>query len=162
MVLTGSWKWLCLGLNFWDVRTRILTFLGRFPRICRRNIVQLPGHTATGGGSIPPEICITVQKPDIVIIDKFNKCMHLFENTEKRHKYAHFVTVCPSGEIKCTLACFEVSSRGMLTPRNSNHLHTSISLHKEALNYHCSRKISLYRAFCILSTYGSAGATIFS
>ena len=42
---------------------------------------DLPGHTAAGGGSIPPEICITVQKPDIVIIDKSSKDVHLFELT---------------------------------------------------------------------------------
>ena len=31
---------------------------------------ETPGHTAPGGGSIPPELCVTVQKPDIVIIEK--------------------------------------------------------------------------------------------
>ena len=30
-------------------------------------------------GSIPPELCITVEKPDIVIQDKTNKFIHLFE-----------------------------------------------------------------------------------
>ena len=33
---------------------------------------DLPGHTV-GAGSLPPEICITTQKPDIVIIDKKQK-----------------------------------------------------------------------------------------
>ena len=30
---------------------------------------DLPEHTAAGGGSIPPEICVTAEKPDIVILD---------------------------------------------------------------------------------------------
>ena len=88
---------------------------------------------------MPPEICITVQKPDIVIIDKKDKSVHIFELTcpleqhiEKRHleksnKYAHFVTDCSSGTMKCQVTCFEISSRGLITPRNSEHLHT---LHK--------------------------------
>ena len=39
---------------------------------------DLPGYTV-GAGSIPPELCITVEKPDIVIQDKINKFIHLFE-----------------------------------------------------------------------------------
>ena len=39
---------------------------------------DLPGYTV-GAGSIPPELCITVEKPDIVIQDKKNKFIHLFE-----------------------------------------------------------------------------------
>ena len=56
-----------------------------------------------GGGSVPPELCITAQKPDIMIQDKTNKSVHLFElsvpietngNIDKRHteksdRYAH-------------------------------------------------------------------------
>ena len=41
---------------------------------------DLPGHTV-GAGSLPPEICITAQKPDIVIIDKKQKILHIFELT---------------------------------------------------------------------------------
>ena len=62
--------------------------------------------------------------------------MHLFELTcpleehiEKRHKeksdkYAHFVTDCTNESMSCHLTCFEVSSRGLITPRNSQHIHT--------------------------------------
>ena len=124
---------------------------------------DIPGHTAPGGGSIPPEICITVQKPDIVIIDKVNKVMHLFELTcpleehiEKRHqdkenKYAHFVADCSSGEMKCTLTCFEVSSRGLITPRNSDHLHTLHKFTKKGI------KLSVFKknisALSVLSSF---------
>ena len=39
---------------------------------------DLPGHTV-GGGSVPPELCNTVQKPDIVIQDKKTKSPQIFE-----------------------------------------------------------------------------------
>ena len=41
---------------------------------------DLPGYTV-GAGSIPPELCITVEKSDIVIQDKKNKFIHLFESS---------------------------------------------------------------------------------
>ena len=97
----------------------------------------MPGHTAPGGGSIPPELCVTVQKPDIVILNKHEKTIHLFElicplekyidtrHTEKSNKYFHFTTDIT--EYKCKVNCFEVSSRGYISARN----HTTLSaLHK--------------------------------
>ena len=98
---------------------------------------DLPGHLAPGGGSIPPEICVTAEKPDIVILNNHKKEIHLFEltcpselNIEKRHleksnKYAHFIRDCT--DYKCTVNCFKVSSKGFLTTRN--HL-TLKTLHK--------------------------------
>ena len=65
---------------------------------------DLEGHTAAGGGSIPPELCVTTLKPDIVILNDKAKTIHLFEltcpsehnieqrHTEKSNKYAHFTT----------------------------------------------------------------------
>ena len=53
---------------------------------------DLPGHTV-GAGSLPPEICITAQKPDIVIIDKKQKILHIFELTvpfEQNNEQRHF------------------------------------------------------------------------
>ena len=94
---------------------------------------DLTGHTAPGGGSIPPELCVTVQKPDIVILDKHNKTIHLFEltcpleehidtrHTEKSNKYAHFVTDITG--YQCSVDAFEVSSRGFISTRN----HTTLS-----------------------------------
>ena len=55
---------------------------------------DLPGHEANGGGTIPPEICVTNLKPDIVILDKLKKDLHIFEltcplerNIEERHTF---------------------------------------------------------------------------
>ena len=98
---------------------------------------DLPGHTAAGGGSIPPELCVTTLKPDIVILNDQAKTIHLFEltcpsetnieqrHTEKSNKYAHFTT--DISDYKCKVDAFEVSSKGFLTPRN----HTTLAtLHK--------------------------------
>ena len=53
---------------------------------------DLPEHTAAGGGSMPPEICITTLKPDIVIQEKTTNNINIFEltcplieNIEARH-----------------------------------------------------------------------------
>ena len=98
---------------------------------------DLPGHTAPGGGSIPPELCVTAQKPDIVIIDNHKKVIHLYEltcpaernidtrNTEKSNKYAHFTTDIT--HLSCKVNCFEVSTKGFLSTRNHSTLNT---LHK--------------------------------
>ena len=97
---------------------------------------DLPGHTV-GAGSLPPEICITTQKPDIVIIDKKQKILHIFEltvpfeqNIEQRHlekanKYAHFETDCT--DYNCNVTAFEVGSRGYISTRNHSAIYT---LHK--------------------------------
>ena len=98
---------------------------------------DLPEHTAPGGGTIPPELCVTSQKPDIVIIDNHNKKLHIFEltcpseehidtrNTEKSNKYAHFSTDITG--YSCIVNCFEVSSKGYISTRNHTTLKT---LHK--------------------------------
>ena len=98
---------------------------------------DLPGHTAQGGGSIPPEFCVTPEKPDIVIIDNHKKIIHLYEltcpseknietrHTEKSNKYSHFTTDITL--YTCKVNCFEVSSKGFLTSRNHSTLNT---LHK--------------------------------
>ena len=49
---------------------------------------DLPGHTADGGGTVPADICVTVHKPDLVIIDEKNGSLHIIEltNLDTRHK----------------------------------------------------------------------------
>ena len=81
--------------------------------------------------AIPPEVCITQLKPDIVIIDKSKKSIDLFEltcplegNIDKRHqakcdKYAHFVMDCSSETMKCSVPCFDVLSSTIVSYNNS-------------------------------------------
>jgi hypothetical protein len=95
---------------------------------------DLPGWEATGGGTIPVELCMTNLKPDIVIIDPAKKKLHIFELTvplttnidqrhsEKSRKYAPFVTDITDHD--CTVNCFEVSSTGFISKRNNSTLST--------------------------------------
>ena len=101
---------------------------------------DLPGHTAPGGGSIPPELCVTSQKPDIVIIDNHKQTIHLFEltcpaeryidirNTEKSNKYAHLAIDLT--HLSCRVTCFEVSTKGFLSTRN----HSTLTIHFTSLS----------------------------
>ena len=98
---------------------------------------DLPGQQAAGGGTFPPDITITNLRPDVVLVDRESKQVHLFELTmpgegwiEQRHKqksdkYAHFATDCEP--YSCTVECFEVSNKGFISTRNHATLKT---LHK--------------------------------
>ena len=98
---------------------------------------DIGGHEAPGGGTVPPEVCVTNLKPDITIWDKEKNTFDMFEltvpldrNIEQRHtdktnKYAHFTTDITHITTKVT--AFEVSSTGHITPQNKTHLQ---SLHK--------------------------------
>ena len=104
---------------------------------------DLPGMEAPGGGTIPPELCVTRLKPDIVIVDTHTKTLHIYELTmpmmanidarhnEKTNKYSHFLTDI-SG-YKCNLNCFEVTSTGFVSTRNQKTLHKLHSLMRKDL-----------------------------
>ena len=95
---------------------------------------DLPGHTTPNGGSVPIDICVTPLKPDITILDKKNKTFNIFEltcplepniktrNQQKTDKYAHFLTDIEV--LKPTLNCFEIGSRGYVSPDNHSRLKT--------------------------------------
>ena len=98
---------------------------------------DLPGHQAAGGGTIPPTITITALRPDVVLVEREAKRLHLFEltmpgeqyiderNKQKSDKYAHFATDC--APYSCTVTCFEVSNKGFISTRNHE---TLKALHK--------------------------------
>ena len=90
-----------------------------------------------GNGTIPVDVCITTEKPDIVIIDEKRKTLNIFEltvpiewNIEKRNKskndkYAHFVKDIEN--YTTTVTAFEIGSRGYISSKNKDRLY---SLHK--------------------------------
>ena len=45
----------------------------------KRIIADVPGHTLPDGGTIPPEVVVTNQRPDIVMIDEKTGDFELFE-----------------------------------------------------------------------------------
>ena len=96
---------------------------------------DIQSHQAAGGGSIPPEICVTNLGPDIDVINVENNTVNLLEltcpseqNIDIRHKqkflkYDHSLRDIPQS----TLTCFKISSKGYISPRN----HTSLNfIHK--------------------------------
>ena len=97
----------------------------------------LPDWKAQGGGTIPPALCVTNLKPDIVILDEHKKIMHTYEltvplnmnidtrNKEKTQKYTPFMTYITG--FQCNINCFEVSSTGFILARNKS---TLLDLHK--------------------------------
>ena len=127
---------------------------------------DIPGFTV-GGGSIPPELCITAQKPDIVIEDKKNKVIHLFELTvplarnietrhiEKSNRYAHFLTDMRN-DYTCLVTAFEIGSLGYISPRNHSSLYTLHKFLKPGIKLTLFKKnlsaLSVYSSYYIFIT----------
>ena len=86
-------------LNFWRHNNIVNYVLQCLDPTKYKIYSDLPGHTI-GAGSVPPDVCITTQKPDIVILDEKVKTMQIFElsvpfeqnielrHTDKSNKYA--------------------------------------------------------------------------
>ena len=108
---------------------------------------DISGHQTSNGGTIPPSMTVTPLKPDIVIIDKKEKKAMIYEltcpfesNIHKQHnyksdKYAHFETDVKQYHTK--VVAFEVGSRGLLTPDNTQRLS---DLHKHYISKHIKKK----------------------
>ena len=83
---------------------------------------DLKGHQVSGCNTIPPEICVTSDRPDIVILEESTKKINILEltcpseenidkrNKDKLDKYAHFLTDITT--YTTFLTCFEVSMKG--------------------------------------------------
>ena len=92
----------------------------------------------SAGGTVPPNICVTNLKPDLVIINNINKTVKLFELTVpgelrletahklKYEKYQHFETT--TGPYQINVMPFEIGSHtGYINSDNKTSLTT---LHK--------------------------------
>ena len=89
---------------------------------------DLPGFRTANGGSIPATMCVTLQKPDVVIVDETKKEVHMFEltvnweslcdknNSYKNDKYAHFLTDITTH--KPSRTAFEIGVRGHISKEN--------------------------------------------
>ena len=65
---------------------------------------DIPSYILSGGGTVPPHVLVTAEKPDLVIIDRMEEKMDIFEltapvetniknaNAQKMNKYAHFIS----------------------------------------------------------------------
>ena len=130
---------------------------------------DLPGHTTPNGGSVPIEILVTPLKPDITILDRRNKTFNIFEltcplegniktrNQQKTEKYSHFLTDVEA--YKPSLVCFEIGSRGYISPDNHTRLKTLHTFCKPGIQLKKFREnissISLYSSYAIFLNSGS-------
>ena len=124
--------------------------------------IDLDGHRTGAGGTIPPSLVVTLQKPDIVIIDQKTKSVSLFELTVpgesridtahslKSESYSYFSTDIKSHSV--SVIPFEVGSNtGHISRENKDRLHT---LHK-----FCKKDVKLKKfrdnisALSVLSSY---------
>ena len=91
-------------------------------------------NATVGGGTIPPNIIVTPQKPDIVIYWPKDKRVILFEltvpfetNIGKAHetkinRYSSLVTDITDNGYECNLIAVEIGSRGLIDTDNKNRL----------------------------------------
>ena len=90
---------------------------------------DIPGFTLNGG-TIPPDILVTSERPDLVFLDRSKKAIHIYELTCRFEKNIDSAYLRKNGnyndlksdleEAGCTtsLTPFELGSRGYVTKRN--------------------------------------------
>ena len=93
---------------------------------------DVPEFNTPAGGTIPPSLTVTSDKPDIVIIDEKTKAVAIFEltvpfehniesrNTSKNDKYEHL-----KEEIRnytTQIVAFEIGARGYVSRENRKRL----------------------------------------
>ena len=93
---------------------------------------DIPSHILPGGGTVSPNLLVTTQKTDLLIIDRMEERMEIFEltvpletniknvNTQKMNKYEHFITDITTRDV--SVHPFEIGSRGYISPSNKENL----------------------------------------
>ena len=109
---------------------------------------DIPGYTTSAGGSIPPNILVTSQKPDIVLISKIahNK-IDIFEltvpfepNIKKRHeekseKYSALERDLTDVGYQADVTAFEIGCRGLIDIDNTASLKKFKKFCKKEINF---------------------------
>ena len=127
-----------------------------------KSFVDIPGHQTPGGGTLPPNVAVSVLKPDVVIVDKSKKTVDIFELTVpaehrlkishdlKYQKYSHLVS--DSHNLKVNVTPFEVGSHtGYINSDNKKYIN--------ALHKFCKKNIKLklfmqnMSAISVMSSY---------
>ena len=117
-------------------------------------------NNTVGGGTIPPDIIATAQKPDIVLYWRKDKRIILFElsvpfepNISKAHltkidRYSSLVSdICDVGT-ECSLIAVEIGSRGLIDADNKNRLIRLLKLLKISTKYtEVKNQISSYSIY---------------
>ena len=91
---------------------------------------DIPTYSLPGGGTVPPDLCVTAERPDMVVL-KDDKVLILeltvplepnipSAHARKFEKYSHFITDIDSHTVK--LIPFEIGSRGYISEENKKNL----------------------------------------
>ena len=129
---------------------------------------DLPGHTVTGG-TLPPNIVPTAQRPDIIIINNTKKAVHIIEltspfenNIQKAHdlkmsRYENLQSDIAQEGYTCYLNCIEIGSRGLVTADNMNRLGKSFKFlsGKSSTVKQFSRELSKIAIICSYSIWNA-------
>ena len=130
-----------------SILNHIVSFIKNDQKDCLELYADLPDYTVNGG-TIPSDIVVTVERPDIVIIDRKERVVEIGELTvpfepnlesarkRKEEKYAYLVADIESKGFKCTLTCFEVGSRGLITKDNKRRINRLMKLASHAKKTH--------------------------
>ena len=130
-----------------SILNHIVSFIKNDQKDCLELYADLPDCTVNGG-TIPSDIVVTVERPDIVIIDRKERVVEIGELTvpfepnlesarkRKEEKYAYLVADIESKGFKCTLTCFEVGSRGLITKDNKRRINRLMKLASHAKKTH--------------------------
>ena len=129
---------------------------------------DIPGLDLNGS-TIPPDIVVTLSRPDLVLINRIEKSVYVLEltcsferNIEAAHqrkttKYTSLQTDIEISGYKCFMVPFEIGSRGHVTTNNKeNIIHAFVynKINSNALK--CMKqlsRISLLCSFCIFHAY---------
>ena len=130
--------------------------------------IDIPGHKINGG-TIPADILPTLERPDIVIINRSEKKIVLFEltvsfeknadaaNLRKSTKYIDLVSDIKKIGWHVECIPFEVGSRGHINNRNKNIIFETLKKHKIYVNkkqmLQDLSKISLLCSFSIFQAH---------
>ena len=121
---------------------------------------DIPGRKTSVGGTMPPEILLTPDRPDLVIIDYTKKIINTFEltvpyehnieqrNVDKNNRYAYMKSDIT--DFTPNITAFEIGARGYISKENRGRLRSIYS--------HCKKNIS-FKIFeqniAKLALYGS-------
>ena len=103
--------------------------------------IDIPGHKINGG-TLPPDIITTDQRPDIVIINRQEKKIVLFEltvsfeknadaaNARKTRRYIDLTSDINKNGWTAENIPFEIGSRGHINNRNKSSIQNVLKKHK--------------------------------
>ena len=126
---------------------------------------DIPGLDLNGS-TIPPDILVTLSRPDLVIINRSLKSVYLLELTcsfernilaahqRKSTKYIPLKRDIESEGYTCTLIPFEIGSRGHVTRVNRSNILNTFMQHKINTNVNkCIKQLSKISLLCSFSIF---------